>query len=305
MKYAVAVVLYNPSISVEEHISVYLSVSFFYKVYIVDNSDDENINLSNVILSNNRVQYISMNGNKGMSIALTAAYNIAMEDGMDFLLTMDQDSQYTKSNIEKMIRYIESNNDPSIAIYVANFAKIYWDHNYKKKIIGEYVVGDNEIKNVSMCLTSSSFVRLTAVKELLPLENFFIGYVDNMISAELIERGYILVRVGESKFEQQVGYPVVYSKWNERLRIVKHSSTRYYYMYRNCFYYMKRFSYNKKIKNKCVLMRLRYLFNILLVEEKKICKLRACYYGYKDYKKGVLGPIPRERQKRIQSGRIK
>lgn len=289
MKFAVAVILYNPENSVMEQITIYQSL--FNYVYLIDNSENVNDELLKYIHGNERFKYVSMNGNKGMSEALNEAFTMADRDNIDFLLTMDQDSKYSEVNICNMIKYIRENDDPSVAIYVANFAKIYWDKNYNQMIIGRYLLDKDEVKEVDMCLTSSSYTRVSAIIPLLPLKNYFIGYIDNFLSTELKENGYKLIRVGCSQFEQQVGSPVVYSKLNESLRILHHSPVRYYYMIRNNYYYQERFSYNKNCVKSSRIMRMRFLFNILIGEKNKINKLKACWLGFVDYKKRVIGEI--------------
>ena len=289
MNYGVAIIYYNPEIEVLKQLEVYCKV--FEEVLIVDNSDKEVFDIKKVIKQYDKVQYINMNGNQGMSKALTQAYIWANEKKLDFLLTMDQDSIYRESQITNMIQYINKNYEEDVAIYVANFAKMYWDKKEDKFVLGNYLVGENEVKEVDMCLTSTSFINVKAMEQIMPLEDYFISYVDNFISTDFIQKGYRLVRVGTSKFEQQVGESVNNTWYNRTFKILHHKEIRYYYMIRNNYYYRKKFGKNLKIKIKSYLLLWRLYFNILMGEKQKLRKFKACYAGYKDYVQGIKGKV--------------
>lgn len=289
-RYAITVICYNPDSNVPARIQMYSKI--FSQVLVLDNSDT-NKYLHNMQFADN-VLYYDMHGNQGMSQALNIAYKWGMEQKFDYLLTMDQDSNYSKDNIDNMISYIEDNASSDVAIYVANFAKLYKDLKTDHLVPGKPVMEKHSVREVSMCLTSGSFVNLKAIKKILPLEDYFIAVVDNFISTELINKGYRLLRVGNSYFEQEVGIPVGNTWFNRTFKIVHHTPVRYYYIFRNGDYYREKYRKNKKLLIRSHIGRLRLIFNILVAEENKIQKLKACLQGDRDYKKRVLGKVSQE-----------
>lgn len=284
MKYCVAIIMYNPTNANIKNINNYIEL--FDNIFILDNSTDRKYSEKIIKQLNGKCTYISMMGNKGMSEALNKAFSKAYELKYDFILTMDQDSCYDEENMKNMMTIIESSRDDRIAIFAANFRKTYY--NGKEKKYGKFRVAGKEIKEEKMCITSGSWVKVTAVKKILPLRNYFIGFVDNDISTSLIENGYKLVTVGSSRFDQQVGKNVSNTYINRKFRVIKHDKIRYYYMSRNIRFY--RDSHPKtNLFYYYYLWWIRIMLNILLFEEKKIEKLKYCYIGYKDYKYGSLG----------------
>lgn len=287
MRFCIAVIYYNPNPRAYEKLKIYSSL--FEKVYIMDNSYiNKDINKKAVTEFPN-VVYFDMQGNAGMSKALNKAFALAISDCYDFILTMDQDSEFSEENIKNMINYIEKNNDKKIAIYVSNFSKLYWDSRSQKMVPSKPVIKRDEIKEIEFALTSSSFIRLSAIKKILPLEDYFISYVDNFISTDLRKLGYKIVRVGMSYFEQEVGNPVKSNWYNKTFRILNHTEDRYYYLIRNNCYYRKKYNDDIKIVRESYIKLLRYFFNIVMGEQNKIKKIRACIEGYKAYERKELG----------------
>ncbi len=290
MKFGVTVIYYNPEEAVLEQLKIYEKI--FDNILIVDNSTALSHTIKNYLSDNKKITYKNMDGNKGMSAALNCAFEWAMAQKLDYILTMDQDSRYSAVDIRTMLHYIEGSNEDDVAIYVANFAKLYWDKKKNRMVAGKPCIGREEVKEVGMCLTSSSFVNVKAVQKILPLKDYFISYVDNFISTDLIKHGYRLVRVGASYFEQQVGERVKYSFLAEKLRVVHHKEERYYYMIRNNCYYRQKYKSDSQLKWRSYLLLWRLLFNIAIGEPQKWRKLKSCMKGYRDYRKGVYGKMP-------------
>jgi rhamnosyltransferase len=291
MKFGVGIIYYNPTKAVLEKLKIYTGI--FDEVVIFDNSDACEWNVEREIKAFEKVDYHTQNENLGMSKALNDIFYWADSKGLDFVMTLDQDSEFDEENINLLLRYIRMNFADDVAIYGANFRKIYWDKKEKKAVYGKYYFPVDEVQETDMCITSSSCFYMKAVKEILPLEDYFISLVDTKMSYDLRQRGYRLLHVGQAKFNQQVGGTVDYSWIKDKLRILHHSEERYYYTIRNTKYF-------ERSTGKRRVLCLRMIFNIILGEEKKGRKLRACIVGYKDFKKGVMGKIPEESLNRIK-----
>ena len=100
-KIAAVTVLYNPTKKIIQNISGYIDK--VDKVYVIDNSNDSNEKL---LIDNKKIEYLPNYTNLGISNSLNKACNLAIDEGYEFLLTMDQDSLFEKNEFQKMIDYI-------------------------------------------------------------------------------------------------------------------------------------------------------------------------------------------------------
>ena len=106
MKCAGVSVLYNPSMEDINNINSY--IANLDKLYLVDNSNKDN---SSMIPSSSKIEYVPFMENMGIGYALNYAAKHAIELGYDWLLTMDQDSQFDKKGMDEIISFIESDSD--------------------------------------------------------------------------------------------------------------------------------------------------------------------------------------------------
>ncbi|HYK56693.1 MAG TPA: hypothetical protein VEV15_09450, partial [Flavisolibacter sp.] len=95
-KIAAVVVLYNPGETVLSNIHTYYS--YVQKIYIYDNTENP---LKTIDWSSfSKIEFYSDGRNKGLAETLNRAATKAIEDGYDWLLTMDQDSYFTQQAID-------------------------------------------------------------------------------------------------------------------------------------------------------------------------------------------------------------
>jgi len=288
MNYAAIVILYNPDKNALERISIY--ARNFSEVFVVDNSEVIDGSTEKILRKYSNCTYKVMDGNEGIAKALYWGYS--QIDNYDFVLTMDQDSSYDDRNIASMKKIIETYNDDSVAIFSANYSKKYFDKKNNQYTVSKLSIPKNSIQEVNFCMTSGSFVKVNFLKEVLPLTDLFIGYVDNLLCYKLLNNKKKLVRIGCSSFIQQVGNDVSNNLYNRFFHVLYHSEIRYYYMIRNNLLLQREFESNSYIKLLLKLSLLRVLFNIVIGENKKKAKLVACIEGYKGYKNNQKGKIP-------------
>ncbi len=284
MKFAIAIVFYEPEDDAFKRIERY--VTQFNKCLILDNSSKSN---EDRIAYIDGVEYKWLKSNMGLSIALEQAFRWGYENEVDYLLTMDQDTDYYEADINNMKHFITEH--PGFAVYCANWSKIYWSRELKEKIIGKMFIPKNETKKVINCMTSGSWMQVSAVMEILPLKNLFIGYVDTDISYKLYQKGRTMICVGNSYMEQQIGKKVHGIPINMLLRKILNSKERYYYMSRNNLYLQKMYKKDMILKKDLVINRTRIFLNILIFENEKLEKLRYWIKGIKDFKKNKYGAI--------------
>ncbi len=101
MKIVGVVVLYNPDESIIKNINSY--INDIEKLYLVDNSENKNHDLINKIMSiSDKCIYVDNNGNQGIAHALNVGARLAIENGADWLLTMDQDTSFSENDLIKI-----------------------------------------------------------------------------------------------------------------------------------------------------------------------------------------------------------
>ena len=105
MKICAVVVWFNPK-QLENPIENVKSYSkFVEKVYIVDNSENDN---SNILSEIKNAEYIPFYKNTGIAHALNVGCKVAIKDGFEFCMTMDQDSFWKEDEIKKYFSIIET-----------------------------------------------------------------------------------------------------------------------------------------------------------------------------------------------------
>ena len=90
-KIAGAVILYYPANSFLQNIESYLRK--LDKLFVIDNTPDNNKALGKLLEIEN-VVYKHNGENKGIAARLNEAATLAIKEGYDWILTMDQDSYF-------------------------------------------------------------------------------------------------------------------------------------------------------------------------------------------------------------------
>ncbi len=274
-KIAAVTVLYNPTKKIIQNISGYIDK--VDKVYVIDNSNDSNKKL---LIDNKKIEYLPNYTNLGISNSLNKACNLAIDEGYEFLLTMDQDSLFEKNEFQKMIDYINKSDLKKVAIVSPN-------HNVK----GLQNKETSEIDHPLEVMTSGNIINLKLYKKIGKFrEEYFIDDVDIEYGLRLNKMGYQIDRLnyvllnhhlGDTKSKIILGHQFVYSN---------HNPQRRYYMTRNTLKLCD--EYQNDFPKYCDYLK-RGLFgqaqNIILFEKDKFKKLKGMHNGYKDYKNNISG----------------
>lgn len=286
--YCVVVILFNPEDEVLNRILNYLDI--FPKVFIIDNSVVVNEYIVKKLSEYKSIDYYGLEGNKGISYALNFAFHKGIEQGFNFMLTMDQDSIFRAKDIDFMINFIEKNDKDDIGIYAPNFSRLFYDTDNQKSLSSEPTYPVNEILKVNFAITSGSFIKLNAVKKTLPLdENYFIAYVDFDLGMQMKSAGYYIVIVGKAMLYQKIGGVIKKSSLAEKFRFTNYATNRYYYLVRNNFYIRNKYNDDSQIRLMTYKKLAKYIFKIFTSEKNKLDKVRMGYHGYCDYRKRRMG----------------
>ena len=272
MKYALALTFFNPTIDNIDNLQNY--IENFDEIFIYDNSLD-NKKYKEFIPNDEKVHYLFDGINDGLPRAFNTVLNSSYIKNCDILCTMDQDSHFGDSEIRKIKSFIEKNNNKEVAIFAP-----YIIYNNKYKVPQQKVTYEEWV------ICSGSFVNLDIVRKhkVRYDENYFIDRFEVDFCKQLRLLGYKIVVNTDSMMKQELGTDSGHKHSN-------HSALRHYYLFRNRLYF--NYKYYSKTKAFClsVLQIIKHTLLIFLFEEHKIEKVKACLYGFVDYRKKKFGPL--------------
>ncbi len=268
MKFAAGIILYQPTKSQLENANC-LALSFD-KLFLFNNS--ENGYLFPEVSFHSHVEIIEGNGNKG----LPYGFNSIIErcDNYDFLCTLDQDSIYNGEDILRIKEKIETiSKIDEIGIIAPYIDYGYGNHHPSERL-----------EDKRWVITSGSFVNLKVLREerLCYDEAYFIDKFEIDLCEQLKRKEYRVLMYHGATLHQRLGEESGHHYPN-------HSELRHYYLFRNRFYFNKKWhkSYVRISLN--IAQTLRHMLMILLYEDNKINKIEKFIKAYFDFKDGLMG----------------
>lgn len=283
-KYAGVVVLYEPKNNVWDNIQSYIEEIDL--LYVMDNSNNVNTFLVEKIKASKKCQYVPMNGNQGLAVALNEGCHLAKDDDYDYILTMDQDSLFEEHAVSVMIEKIENSRE-HYAIIAPNVTSIYPDENGETKT-SYTLLPKGEEKEETWVMTSGSLMNINDYIQAGGFdESFFIAHIDVDLGIRMQQCGMKILMLGDAMIYQRFGN----SKPKKLLWKTVHpwyeDSSRTYYLFRNQTYMLCK--YGKSYKSVIHVSLLNHIVKILLFEDKKIEKILKAIEGYRDGKRGKMG----------------
>lgn len=278
MRYAAGIVTYNPTLErLAENINALLSEKGIGLLYIVDNGSANVDRIRLMTLENERILLIEKGINKGIADALNTLCRKAMENGYDWLLTMDQDSVISSGFLKHYDDLVKSS--PSAGIACCRVE----DRNFGRM----YNAPEAGSDMVERCITSGSMMSLSAWKKIGGFdESLFIDGVDFDYCMSLKEQGFSIVRTGDAFILHEVGHGRHVRLLGHNALVMNHSDLRLYYIARNYLYIgMKHGQYSKWRRE--VMKR---MLIVLLYEKESRRKLQSMMKGIADFKSGTMGP---------------
>jgi rhamnosyltransferase len=278
VRIAALVILYNPDKNILDNINSYINQ--VEKIIIVDNSELSNeVLLANTSFKN--FEYIFNNSNIGVAAALNIGAQKAIDQGFEFLLTMDQDSRASIGMVKELLSIIQSSENVGIAsaenldVDILDLPKL--EHLY--------------IKAVLFTITSGNLLSLNAYKSAGGfLDKLFIDHVDHEYCLRLNKNNYKVIRTNKVIVYHKLGD----TKRRKFFRWIfypsNHSPLRLYYRTRNRLFvdnlYRKSFpQYVKRDRRNFV----RELFEIIVFEKNIGEKIKMIFQGYSDFKRNRFG----------------
>jgi rhamnosyltransferase len=274
------VILYFPDDNLTHRLNSYLND--VKHLYVIDNTDLVNENYR--LFQHEKITYLSDGENKGISIRLNQAADLAIKAGFNWLLTMDQDSYFPENALSNyfdcMERYPHKNETAMFGV---------------QSLTENIAVESCQPEEVNHLITSGSILNLSLFKSIgLFDEALFIDRVDHEYCLRARARNFKIVRFNNIFMHHKLGT----IKWGRSLKNfrltprVVHSPVRMYYIVRNYFYLSEK--YKGQFQNELEeMMKENWLRskNNFLYGSKRFKLLRYLVKAYLDYKKGKMGKI--------------
>lgn len=274
LKVAGVVVLYQPTDEDIKNMDSYLEDIDI--LYVMDNSKEEN---EERLPKNKKIKYIFNNENLGIATPLNRAAELARKDGYSYLLTMDQDTHFKEGVVKEIKKRIVKIDDSKIGIFTP------WHKTKLKKEKAK-----EKIDYPLDVMTSGNFVNLDIHKKIGGFrDDLFIDGVDIEYCLNLAKNSYKVMRFNDLEIDHNLGNIFYRKFFTKDLLITNHNAMRRYYQCRN-YHYIKD-EYQEDFEEFCnILVKVKAtILGIILYEDDKINKIKAYYYGYKDYKLGKKG----------------
>lgn len=281
MAVAGAVILYNPEDDVLQNIYSYLP--FIDKLYVIDNTENKISSLAAGISGEYKVQVIHDGKNEGIAKRLNEACRLALEEGCNWLLTMDQDSRF------------EGNSLSDYLLCAGSF--LYKDTTAMFGV--EYTKPSDETNctpvETTHLITSGSILNLTLFDAVGRFdEALFIDEVDLEYCYRAVTKGFKIVKFSNIFLTHHLGR-MSYHKSLKNLAVtprILHSPVRLYYMVRNYLYVAKKykntFAETDAYRRKALLNRIK---NNLLYGKNRMQTIHYLIKSWKDARDGNMGKI--------------
>jgi len=284
MRIAGVTILYNPDKNIIDNIQSYLKD--IDKLYLIDNTEDQNnLNSDLVNLGKEKIVYIKNKNNMGIAYCLNKGIELAKNDQMNYLLTMDQDSKFKENNFYDFKKKIELMGKKNWGILSP--AHI----SYNEKDIDK--VENQIVLEKSIVMTSGNIIKLNIIEKTGNFrENFFIDGVDHEFCLRLKFNNFKILEVKSIKLYHSLGEDRKINVFGKKINLLNHNETRKYYIVRNNLEIIR--EYKNKIPQEIKKLKFQLLstfIKVILFETGKKLKLKKMYKGYKDYKNKKFGEI--------------
>lgn len=271
------VVLYEPTRDVLINMQSYIKQ--IKKLFVVDNSENPDNLIVEKIKKIDNTEYIGLNENIGIAAALNIGAERAIEEGYEYLLTMDQDSYASPKMVLKLLDVFSHHSMVGIsAAFPVN--KLY-----------PKLPTDDKIHKNDVVISSGNLINLKAYSEVGSFRSkLFIDYVDFEFCFRLRRNGYNIYINNAAILSHSVGELKKWRLFGISYYSTNHSPIRLYYRTRNRFYirnlYYKEFS---TFFMHDLWSFIKEIVKIILVESNKFAKLKMIIRGYIDYQNDIFG----------------
>lgn len=269
MRFAAGITLYDPTYQELKQIAKY--GNSFDKIIIFDNSESDYGKLK--FLFDDNFTILSKGENLGLSVAFNSIIKYLENEEIDYLCTLDQDSEFRKEDISRIQKFLENTTNDNIGVIGPYIDYGFGQHRYKRKI-----------EKKPWVITSGSFINLNIVRKnnMYYDENYFIDKFEIDLCQQMINANYEVLMYHDSILHQNLGEKSGHKHPN-------HSPLRHYYLFRNRFYFNKKWFGRGKCIILDILQTIKHLGLIVLYEKDKWSKVKMLLIALVDFEKGKMG----------------
>ena len=287
------------------------------KIVIVDNgSEEKTIKVLNELKSKYPIEVIFCGENLGIAAALNKGVKYALENGYDWVMTLDHDSNLKEDMAEKLLNAyyrIDEEKRKKVVSLLPRYIELGLDQErqdarYTNKDIA-YVEGGitsgNLVKELLAAHQPDRKPYIDAILKKLKEnvlkafeevgyfdEKLFIDFVDYDFCFRIKEKGLDIVEVADAILYHRIGDTKSGRFFFKKVSATNHSPTRRYYITRNRIYCWKKYKgivdNSIKFDKSCAV---KEAVKILLYEEDKILKMKMIAKGIRDAKNNTFGKI--------------
>ncbi len=265
MEVVCGIITYNPNI-IDLKKNVDAAKAQVDYILIVDNHSDNVGEIRKLFEEDTKVSVIRNKRNYGVAVGLNQIMQYALDKGVIWVLTLDQDTFIYPGLISCYEKYIEL---PDVAmINCHRNDRNYYDYRYYQQ--------KNEYDYTSYCITSATLTNARIVMECGGFDNkMFIDLVDNDMCATLLENGYKIICANHIGYLHSLGDVTKKRIGNYDLKLFHYSPKRIYFLSRNTIYYIKK--HHSGYYRLVVIARL--MFSSVGFEDNRLKKLWAYFTG--------------------------
>ena len=290
---AAVVVIFNPD---DRFKKLLLSViEQVDKIWIINNQPNFDVDkfiTNGQVECEDKTTVIENKQNIGLAAAQNQGIKLALADGLDWVLLLDQDSILNKSFVKNMLhaariydneghigfltpRHESDDGSPSVPTYSKGlFLKPKRYHMNLTEIDDSLLFG----------MASGSFIPNKRFKEIgLMREDFWIDYIDYEFSLRVRKQGYKILGVGGARLNHRLGITQQIKVLGKTFSYQVHPAFRRYTIYRNRVKVIKEYSMlfpDFLIFE--ILSIAKDLLKLVLLEDQKFTKLRSIIIGIVD-----------------------
>jgi rhamnosyltransferase len=289
------VVSWNPSPSLENTLRAI--VPQVAATIVVDNgSEPHALRLLRRLARSLRIRLLELGQNSGLGHALNRGIELAGREGYAWVLTLDQDSQPDEGMVEALCRSYRRNPERALAALAPQVieAELGRPARYLKAwgpFFRRAQCGQEDIDGVTAVISSGMLLRL-AVWEALGgfREDFFIDYVDTEFCLRARRAGFAIRVVCGAKLFHRLGARTKTRKGPLLLFPTHHPPERWYTISRNRIPMLRMYALRLPHWLAYELTATIYtLARMLLAEDSRLAKLKACLRGTADGLKNRMG----------------
>lgn len=264
-KISVGIVTFNPEIRllVKNIKSIIKQVDV---IYIFDNGSKNIDEIEKTLNRLNKIRLLKEDKNHGIAYALNKLCEKAIDDGYDYIITLDQDSISPDNLVYELVDNVEDD----IAVIAPNIIyknnEKYCDFNTRGLV------------EVDWLITSASLTNLGVWKKINGFdEKLFIDGVDKDFCLRAKKNGYKVIKDYNVHLIHELGNLKCKKLLGRVIYVTNHSAKRKYYMVRNSIYLDKKLGLDESKKT-----ILKNIFKIIIYEEHKIKKIFFIFKGIID-----------------------